>query len=223
MTLTLDELAKDYGDGHGLQPTSFTLTRGELALLVGHNGAGKSTLLGLCNGSLQPTQGTVTVNGEPAGSLAARTATATIPDHPVLYDDLSVLEHAQYIARLHSVEDWRPITGRLLDRLGLADRAEDLPSRFSRGMRQKDSILLALVRPRNVLLIDEPFVGLDQPTQSTLIELLTETAAAGTAVLVSSHQLNLADAATRCIALRDGQVIHDGPASADLVRDLSRT
>ena len=98
--------------------------------------------------------------------------------------------------------------------------ADDLPSRFSRGLRQKTSVLLGLVRPFNLLLVDEPFVGLDAPGQSALVELLTGAVADGAAVLVSSHQLDLADRASRCIGLRDGEVVHDGEASADIVRRL---
>jgi ABC-type multidrug transport system ATPase subunit len=103
--LAIDELAKDYGDDLGLRPTSFEVAAGELVLLVGPNGAGKSTLLGLCAGVLEPTGGTVTVDGSPAGTSDARAATSVIPDQPVLYDDLSVLEHAEYVGRMHGVDD----------------------------------------------------------------------------------------------------------------------
>ena len=93
--LRTEQLGKDYGDGRGLQPTTLAIDAGELVLLVGANGAGKSTLLGLCAGVLVPTIGEVLVDGAPAGTEAARAATSTIPDTPVLYDDLNVLEHAE--------------------------------------------------------------------------------------------------------------------------------
>ncbi|MEN3274107.1 MAG: type transport system ATP-binding protein [Actinomycetota bacterium] len=218
--LAIDELAKDYGDDLGLRPTSFEVAAGELVLLVGPNGAGKSTLLGLCAGVLEPTGGTVTVDGSPAGTSDARAATSVIPDQPVLYDDLSVLEHAEYGGRMHGVDDWQARSRFLLDALRLDARADDLPSRFSRGLRQKTSVLLGLVRPFDLLLVDEPFVGLDAPGQAALVELLTTATADGAAVVVSSHQLDLADRATRCIGLRDGQVVHDGAAGADTVRRL---
>ena len=219
--LLTTELAKDYGDQLGLEPTTLTVDGGELLLLVGPNGAGKSTFLGLCAGLLEPTGGEVTVAGAEVGSLAARAATSVIPDDPVLYDDLSVWEHAQYVARLHHVEEWEPHAEELLVRLGLADRRDDLPSRFSRGLRQKTSLLLGLLRPADLLLIDEPFVGLDSPGQATLVELLEEIVAAGVTAVVSSHQLDLADRASRCVGLRDGAVVHDGEASRDVVRDLT--
>jgi ABC-type multidrug transport system ATPase subunit len=218
--LAIDELAKDYGDDLGLKPTSFEVSAGELVLLVGPNGAGKSTLLGLCSGVLEPTSGTVLIDGAPAGTSDARAATSVIPDNPVLYDDLSVLEHAEYIGRMHGVEDWEARSRHLLDALRLDARADDLPSRFSRGLRQKTSVLLGLVRPFDLLLVDEPFVGLDAPGQAALVELLSTATSDGAAVVVSSHQLDLADRASRCIGLRDGQVVHDGAAGADNVRRL---
>jgi ABC-type multidrug transport system ATPase subunit len=218
--LAIDELAKDYGDDLGLKPTSFEVSAGELVLLVGPNGAGKSTLLGLCSGVLEPTSGTVLIDGAPAGTSDARAATSVIPDNPVLYDDLSVLEHAEYIGRMHGVEDWEARSRHLLVALRLDARADDLPSRFSRGLRQKTSVLLGLVRPFDLLLVDEPFVGLDAPGQAALVELLSTATSDGAAVVVSSHQLDLADRASRCIGLRDGQVVHDGAAGADNVRRL---
>jgi ABC-type multidrug transport system ATPase subunit len=193
---------------------------GELVLLVGPNGAGKSTLLGLCAGVIEPSDGTVLISGAPAGTNDARVATSVVPDNPVLYDDLSVLEHAEYIARLHEVEDWHGHTQPLLDRLSLAHRADDLPSRFSRGLRQKTSLLLGLVRPFDLLLFVVPFVGLDAPGQAALVLLLEGVVADGATVLCSSHQLDLADRATRCIGLRDGDVVHDGEAGRDVVRRL---
>ena len=153
--------------------------------------------------------------------IAARAATSVIPDDPVLYDDLSVWEHAQYVARLHHVEDWEPLGEELLERLGLVERRDDLPSRFSRGLRQKTSLLLGLLRPADLLLVDEPFVGLDAPGQTALVELLEEVVAAGVTAVVSSHQLDLADRAGRCVGLRDGKVVHDGAASREIVRQLT--
>jgi ABC-type multidrug transport system ATPase subunit len=219
--LEAKELAKDYGDQLGLDPTTLRIGAGELVLLVGPNGAGKSTFLGLCAGLLEPTGGEALVTGAEVGSMAARAATSVIPDDPVLYDDLSVWEHAQYVARLHHVDDWEPLGEELLHRLGLEQRRDDLPSRFSRGLRQKTSLLLGLLRPADLLLIDEPFVGLDSPGQATLVELLEEIVAAGVTAVVSSHQLDLADRASRCVGLRDGAVVHDGEASRDVVRDLT--
>lgn len=213
-------LAKDYGDGLGLRPFDLVVDAGELVVLVGPNGAGKSTLLRLIAGLLEPSAGTVQVAGEPAGSLGARAATSWVPDTPVLYDDLSVEEHLEYVARLHDTTGWEERAASLLETLHLADRASDLPIRFSRGLRQKTSLAVGLIRPFQLLLIDEPFVGLDLPAQATLVEFLTELAAAGTSVIVSTHQLDLAERASRCIGLRDGGRSYDGPVTRDIIREL---
>ena len=215
------ELAKDYGDQLGLNATTVSVKKGQLVLLVGPNGAGKSTFLGLCAGLLEPTNGDALICGAEVGSLAARAATSVIPDQPVLYDDLSVWEHAEYVARLHQMDDWQPPAEELLLRLGLIDRRDDLPSRFSRGLRQKTSLLLGLLRPADLLLIDEPFVGLDAAGQETLVQLLGEVVDAGVAAVVSSHQLDLAELASRCIGLRDGDVVHDGDANREIIRSLT--
>jgi ABC-2 type transport system ATP-binding protein len=214
------EVAKDYGDGLGLNPLDLEIGPGELVMLVGPNGAGKSTFLRLVAGLLEPTTGEVLVDGAPAGSVEARAATSFIPDNPVLYDDLSVEEHLEYVARLHGVDEWRGRGEGLLDRLALTDRAYDLPSRFSRGMRQKTSLAVGLVRPFSLLLVDEPFVGLDAPTQASLVEILDEAAKEGAALLVSTHQLDLVERATRCVAVRDGEVAYDGKPSAETVLRL---
>jgi ABC-2 type transport system ATP-binding protein len=214
------EVAKDYGDGLGLNPLDLEIGPGELVMLVGPNGAGKSTFLRLIAGLLEPTTGEVLVDGAPAGSVEARAATSFIPDNPVLYDDLSVEEHLEYVARLHGVDEWRGRGEALLDRLALTDRAYDLPSRFSRGMRQKTSLAVGLVRPFSLLLVDEPFVGLDAPTQASLVEILDEAAKEGAALLVSTHQLDLVERATRCVAVREGEVAYDGKPSAETVLRL---
>ena len=218
--LVATKLTKSYEDLVALAPLDLTLRRGEMAVLVGHNGSGKSTFLGLCSGLLEATDGELLIALHPAGSFEARAATSYLPDQPVLYDDLSVIEHLEYISRLHGVEDWEDRGHDLLERLGLAHRADDLPSRFSRGLRQKTAIALALVRPFDLLLVDEPFVGLDPQGRDAMVELLAEAHAGGAAVIVATHQLDFVQRAERCLALRDGDLVFDGPANGANVDQL---
>jgi ABC-type multidrug transport system ATPase subunit len=218
--LSASELAKDYGDGLGLAGLDLVVGRGELIMLVGPNGAGKSTFLGCTAGLLQPTAGTVRVAGALPGSIEARAATSFLPDNPVLYDDLSVWEHLEYIARLNNTVDWEEYAEELLDMFGLTDRADDLPTTFSRGLRQKTGLILGLIRPFSLLLIDEPYVGLDGPGQETLTEVLSDLADQGASIICSTHQLDLVPHATRCVGLRDGTKVHDGKADADKIRSL---
>jgi ABC-2 type transport system ATP-binding protein len=218
--LRTDSLGKDYGDGLGLVTLDLEVGPGELVMLVGPNGAGKSTFLGLVSGLVEPSQGAATVVGSPVGSMEARAATSFLPDAPVLYEDLSVNEHLEYVARMHNTVDWEEYADELLDMFNLTPRADDLPSRFSRGLKQKTALLLGLIRPFNLLLVDEPFVGLDTPGQETLVEVLGDLVEEGAAVICSTHQLDLVPRATRCVGLRDGELAFDGPASAGKIREL---
>ena len=176
-------LSRNYDELVALAPLDLTIGAGELVALVGPNGAGKTTLLKAAAGLLEPSQGSIDIAGARAGSLRARAATSYIPDAPALYDDLSLNEHLEYIAGLHGAEDWSRRGQQLLERLGLEDWGDNLPSQYSRGMRQKASIALGLVRPFSVLLADEPFDGLDPPSRTALLELLREAAAGGAAVV----------------------------------------
>jgi len=208
-----DQLTKDYGDLIALAPLDLVVPPGQSVALIGHNGSGKSTFLRMAAALLDPSDGVVDIAGWPAGSPEARATTSFLPDEPVLYDDLSVREHAEYVSRLHGGPGWDAYSDELADRLSLADRIDDLPSRFSRGLRQKTSIILALVRPFSLLLVDEPFVGLDQGGKATLLELFEEVHEDGAALVVATHDPEFVERVDRCIALRDGEVVFDGQAT----------
>jgi ABC-2 type transport system ATP-binding protein len=210
-------LAREYEGLVALQPLDLEVEAGELVALVGPNGAGKTTLLATLAGLLEPSRGGAQIGGFAAGSLEARAATSYIPDTPVLYDDLSVDEHLEYIARLHGATDWPTRAPQLLERLALEDRGDDLPSHLSRGMRQKASIALGFVRPFMLLLADEPFDGLDPPSRDALVELLKEACAGGAAVVVSTHRVEVADYASRCLALYDGELTYDGAPDPSVI------
>ena len=123
-------------------------------------------------------------------------------------------EHIDYLGRLHGTEGYGDAEAEVVERLGLADRVDDLPARFSRGLRQKTALAIGLTRPFELLLIDEPFVGLDLSGRAALVELLDERHAAGATLVVATHDPNYVDQAERCIALRQGEVIFDGDAAA---------
>jgi ABC-2 type transport system ATP-binding protein len=211
--LTAEGLVKTYGDAPALGPVHLAVAAHERVALIGHNGSGKTTLLRLGAGLLEPSAGALSVAGHPVGAPEARAAVSYLGDHPVFYDDLSVREHLEYVARLHGVEDWERPAADLLERLGLAERADDLPATFSRGLRQKAAIAVAFVRPFELLLVDEPFVGLDQAGREALVDLFAEAHDAGAALLVASHELQTVAGAQRVVALRDGTIVFDGPPS----------
>ncbi|HVX18396.1 MAG TPA: ABC transporter ATP-binding protein [Acidimicrobiales bacterium] len=213
-------LSKEYGDLPALEPLDLTVEVGESLALIGHNGSGKSTLLRMVAGLLEPSSGEVEIAGWPVGSEPARATTSYLPDDPVLYDDLSVREHVEYISRLHGGDGWDDYAQDIVERLGLSGREDDLPARFSRGLRQKTSLLLGLTRPFSLLLVDEPFVGLDAAGRETLLELLKEVHDDGAAVVVATHDPDFVGRVQRCVALRDGAVVYDGLAGSADVRAL---
>ncbi|MSO86851.1 MAG: ABC transporter ATP-binding protein [Acidimicrobiia bacterium] len=217
--LVAEQASKTYADLVALAPLDLQISAGTLVALVGHNGSGKSTFLRLASGLLELTDGEITINGAPAGSSDARAALSFLPDEPVLYDDLSVQEHLAYVSALHGVHATRDDFNELVERVGLAARADDLPARFSRGLRQKTSIALALVRPFDLLMVDEPFVGLDAPGKDALLGIFDELHGHGRAIVVATHDAGFVERVGRCIALRDGEVVHDGPATpAEVLR-----
>jgi ABC-2 type transport system ATP-binding protein len=210
-------LGKDYGDQQGLDPVDLRVELHQRVALVGHNGSGKTTLLRLAAGLLEPTSGTVEIHGFAAGSLPARRVCAYLSDHPTFYDDLSMWEHLEYVARLHGVADWQQLAADLLGLLGLYERADDLPGHFSRGLRQKAAIALAFVRPFEVLLVDEPFVGLDSTGKEALVGLLDQAGEDGATLVVATHELSYVERVDRVVGLRDGGLAFDGrPSDIDV-------
>lgn len=218
--LVADRATKAYADLLALAPLDLKIPSGQMVALVGHNGSGKSTLLRLAAGLLDLTDGAITIAGAPAGTPDARAAVSFLPDDPVLYDDLSVREHLAYVAALHGVDLPGDDLEALIEVVGLAARADDLPSQFSRGLRQRTSIALGLVRPFQLLLVDEPFVGLDAGGKRSLLAILQELHEDGAAVVVATHDPAFVERVQRCIALRDGEVIHDGSATPEDVLRL---
>ncbi len=211
--LSVQGLSKYYGDVAALAELDLEVPVGQAVVLVGHNGSGKSTLLSMVAGVLEPTDGEVLIHGRPNDTLEARAERSWLPDSPVLYDDLSLWEHVEYVNRMHGGTGDDPFLDELLERLGVDDRRDHLPSQFSRGLRQKSAIAVALCRPFSVLLVDEPFVGLDATGRLALLELIEEARENGATVLVATHDPDVIDRFERGLMLANGELVHDGAAS----------
>jgi ABC-2 type transport system ATP-binding protein len=216
--LRLRGLRRTYGEVVALDQLDLEVARGECVALIGHNGSGKTTTLRLVAGFLEPTAGEVIVAGDDVRLDRSRAALAFVPDNPLLYGDLTVREHLELVGIAHGMGaglDQR-IAG-LLDRLDLSTRQEFLPGQLSRGMRQKTQLACALVRPFQVIVLDEPVVGLDPPSQQALHQLLYQAKQDGAAVLLSTHQLPFATGlADRAVMLHEGRVVEEGPFHAVL-------
>jgi ABC-2 type transport system ATP-binding protein len=210
-------VSRSFGALEALHDFSLTIAPGQCVALIGANGSGKSTAVRTLAGLLEPSAGEVRVEGidphrEPEAEHA-RARLALVPDNPLLYDDITVREHLELVSVAHGLggTELAPRIDALLDRLGLAHRAEFRPPELSRGMRQKTQLACALVRPAALLLLDEPVVGLDPPSQALLHELLRERKAAGCAVLLTTHQLGFAEGlADRGVLLSEGEVAYAG-------------
>jgi ABC-type multidrug transport system ATPase subunit len=215
--LSTKQLTKYYGERPALEPLTIEIPAGQHVALVGHNGSGKTTLLKMVAGLLDPSSGSSTVDGHATGSQDARRSLSWLSDSPTFYDDLSLWEHLEYVARLHGVTDWEERSDDLLARLGLTERRDHVPTTFSRGLRQKSAIALAFVRPFTVLLVDEPFVGLDSGGKKALLSLFDDAVDRGATLLVATHELEFVTRVSRLLALRDGVLTYDGtPADTDV-------
>jgi ABC-type multidrug transport system ATPase subunit len=211
--ISTEGLSKSYGDVTALAEIDIEVPAGQAVVLVGHNGSGKSTLLGLIAGTMEPTEGEVRIAGSEPDSVKARTRRSWLPDSPVLYDDLTVDEHLRYISRLHGGTGEEPRLDELVERLDLAGRRDQLPSQFSRGLRQKTAIAVALCRPFSLLLVDEPFVGLDAQGRATMLDLLSEASADGATLVVATHDPDVINRFDRGLLMSNGEVLHDCSAA----------
>jgi ABC-type multidrug transport system ATPase subunit len=215
--LAIRQLSKMYGERPALEPLTLDIESGAKVALVGHNGSGKTTLMKMAAGLLDPTDGTVQIGGYAAGSQEARRLLSWLSDTPTFYDDLSLWEHLEFVARLHGVDDWQGDAGELLDQIGLGARRDDIPTTFSRGLRQKAAITLGFIRPFQIMLVDEPFVGLDEPGKQALLRLFDGASRRGATLLIATHELTFVQQVGRLLALRDGELVYDGtPADTDV-------
>lgn len=189
VALEVRGLGFGYGDAPVWEGVTFSLARGEVAFLTGPNGAGKSTLFRCLAGWLPPDEGEVLLSGRvfDGRTRLAPSTLVFVPDVPVFYDDLTAVEHLELVLAANRAEDARPRAEALLERFGLAGKERLLPAAYSRGMREKLALVIALtLRPR-VLLLDEPHGPLDREASLALSEELADVAAHGAAVLLSCH------------------------------------
>jgi ABC-2 type transport system ATP-binding protein len=200
--LELDGLRRRFGDVVALDGLSFAVAPGELCGFLGPNGAGKTTAMRAVLGITALDGGTVRWDGAPI-TRAQRAATGYLPEERGLYPKMGVHEQLVYLARLHGLSraDARERATALLDRLGLADRAGDLTETLSLGNQQRVQLAAALVHAPSLLVLDEPFSGLDPLAVDTMSALLREHADRGAAVVFSSHQLDLVEGLCDAVAI----------------------
>jgi ABC-type multidrug transport system ATPase subunit len=214
--LELRNIIKRYGDKVALDDLSLKVARGTIVGLLGPNGAGKSTSLLVTSGLSRPDFGTISIDGEPSMPIELRRAIALIPETPEAFPMLTVWEHMLYVARASRLPDgWQARARALLTRLDLGGELTTLGFSLSKGMRQKILIAAALLRATPILLLDEPMIGLDPRGQRELRDLLAELRAEGRAIVVSTHQLDAAQAlCDEIVFMKAGRVVATMDAGA---------
>ncbi|MBB2942254.1 ABC-2 type transport system ATP-binding protein [Actinoplanes lutulentus] len=213
--LNVDAVNRSFGDRHVLKDVSFAVDAGRLTGFVGANGAGKTTTMRIILGVLGAQSGEATWRGAPI-TREVRQRFGYMPEERGLYPKMSVAEQVVYLGRLHgmSAADAKARTATLLDRLDLGPRAGDLVEKLSLGNQQRVQIAAALVHEPELLVLDEPFSGLDPLAADTVVAVLRERSAAGAAVLFSSHQLDLVERlCDDLVIIADGTIRASGPRS----------
>ncbi len=187
-------LDRSFGDRKVLDDVGFTVERGRLTGFVGGNGAGKTTTMRIILGVLAADAGTVTLDGRPL-TPDDRVDFGYMPEERGLYPKMKVAEQVAYLGRLHGVDRGTALrrAHELLERLGLDARADEPLDNLSLGNQQRAQIAAALVHDPRVLILDEPFSGLDPLAVDVVVGVLAEFAASGVPVLFSSHQLDLVE------------------------------
>jgi len=213
--IELVHLAKKFGDVAAVNDVSLTLARGEFFALLGPNAAGKTTTLKILAGLMKPTSGQARVCGFDVQTqpLEARRRLAFVPDFPFLYDKLTPWEFLRFAGQLFQMDDARirRCGGELIERFHLTEFAGRSIEGLSHGTRQRVAIASALLHEPEVFVIDEPMVGLDPQHARVVKDTLKERSLAGMTVLVSTHQLSVAEElADRVGIMHEGRLVAVG-------------
>jgi ABC-2 type transport system ATP-binding protein len=210
--LEVRDLTKRYGDVVALDGATFSVGSGRIVGFLGPNGAGKTTTMRAVFGLVRPDRGEVRWRGAPVGP-DERARFGYMPEERGLYPKMKVGEQLAYMAQLSGLTsaDAKGAAGRWLDRLGLGDRVDARLEELSHGNQQRVQLAAALVHGPELVVLDEPFSGLDPIGVTSLAELLLETAAGGAAVVFSSHQLDLVEDVCQDVVIIDhGTIVLDG-------------
>lgn len=222
--LKIEHFSKTYPGGkRAVDDLSLNVAPGEIFGFIGHNGAGKTTTLRAVAGVMDFTEGTIVIDGHDIRrqSIAAKAVTAFLPDNPDLYDFLTGIQYLNFIADLYELPGGvrQERIAKYADAFQLTGSLGSAVGGYSHGMKQKLALISALMRKPRLLILDEPFVGLDPAASHLLKGYLAELCAAGGAVFFSTHVLEVAEKLCHRIAIiKDGRLVRQG-ATAELVGD----
>jgi ABC-2 type transport system ATP-binding protein len=211
--LTISGLSKSYGTHRALSDVSFRVEEGEIFGFIGPNGAGKSTTMRVIMGVLDPTGGTLSWRGEPL-TREVRRRFGYMPEERGLYQKMRVVDQVAYFGEVYGLDRAPALSAaeELLEQLGLHEHRDDEVQALSLGNQQRVQLAVALVHSPQLLVLDEPFSGLDPLGVESLAAILRERQEQGTPIIFSSHQLDLVERTITSVGLiRDGRMVGTGP------------
>jgi ABC-2 type transport system ATP-binding protein len=213
--LRFDNVTRNYGPHVAVDKLNLVLNRGELFALLGHNGAGKTTTIKMLVGLLTPTSGSIHVGPYNVAENPREVSRLIgyVPDQPFLYDKLSGREFLRFVADMHGLTEpaAKAAVQRETERFQLQDFLDQLTESYSHGMRQRTVFAAAMIHQPEVLVVDEPMIGLDPHSIRLVKDLLRSYATAGKVVLMSTHTLEVAEEiADRVGVMRDAKVVFEG-------------
>jgi heme exporter protein A len=224
--IEIRNLTKSFGPRTALAGVDLSIGQGEFVTLVGPNGAGKTTLLRILATLTRPTSGTVRIAGHDPSREGrdARRRIGFLSHRTILYDDLTAEQNLRFYARLYDLSDADDRIDDLLEHVGLVLRRRDLVRTFSRGMKQRLALARAVLHRPSVLLLDEPYTGLDPGAAEVLTALLIQLAGEGCSILMTTHNLDRGlTLGQRVVLLSQGEIVLDEARVALDASDFSKT
>ncbi|HEY6360182.1 MAG TPA: ABC transporter ATP-binding protein [Vicinamibacterales bacterium] len=212
--LTVDDVSRHFGRRRALSHVTFRAASGTIVGLLGPNGAGKSTMMAVLATLLQPSAGRVGYGGHEAATTGAglRASIGVLGHDLFLYPELTARENLAFFAGLYGLRTPAQAADAALAQADLADRGDDPVSSFSRGMRQRVALERALIHAPRLVLLDEPFTGLDDASTAALVARLDSLRGAGAIVILATHDLDVADGLLdHAVFLRDGRMMESVP------------
>lgn len=220
--LKIEKLTKKYGKYKAADDVSFTCESGKIGILLGPNGAGKSTVIKSIAGLLKY-EGLISINGIPARDMEAKKRFSYVPELPVMYDALTVREHLEFITKAYNLGDTKQKMDELFQKFELTDKQDKLGNELSKGMMQKVSICCALLTGPEVILLDEPMIGLDPMAIKELKGILSELRDTGVTILVSTHMLEMVKELWDVIFIMDkGRIVGEFSREEAKDRDIEQ-
>lgn len=214
--ISVERVTKSFGGFDALKGIDLHLKKGEFFTLFGPNGAGKTTLIKLLSTLVKPSTGTLTVAGYDTSKQAGkvRASVGVISHDPYLYENLSAYENIKFFGKMYGVPGVDARAKELIELLGLSQRMHDLVRTFSRGMKQRLSVARSIVHDPPVLLLDEPYTGLDQKGALIFGDTLGWLKSHGRTILMTTHNIDEAlTLSDRVGILTSGKIVYEGPAS----------